>query len=77
MPGGRKPAVGRFQTRGELLDFVWREWITSRRNTTQIALAARVGYGVISRILKVKEGFEPAKYSPPDPAEIRRRARES
>ena len=77
MPGGRKPALGRFQTRGELLDFVWKEWVTSRWDTTQIALAARMGYGVVLRILTTKEGFEPAKYQPPNPAEIRRRARES
>lgn len=77
MPGGRKPAVGRFQTRGELLDFVWREWIYTSRTITQVAAAAGVGYGVVSRILKVKEGWDAAKYPAPKPAEIRRRAHES
>ncbi len=58
----RPPAIGRFATRGELVDFVWGAYLGTTRTTSDVARAAQVGYGVVSRILRTKEGYDPAKY---------------
>jgi hypothetical protein len=49
---GRKPTAGRFRTRAELVEAVWREWLMTRRNQAQIARAFRVSDGVVASILK-------------------------
>ena len=62
MAKGRPPVTGRFATRGELVDFVWGAYLGTTRTTSDVARAAQVGYGVVSRILRTKEGYDPAKY---------------
>lgn len=62
MAKGRPPVTGRFATRAELVDFVWKAYLGTTRTTSDVARAAQVGYGVVSRILRTKEGYDSAKY---------------
>ena len=77
MSKGRPPVTGRFATRGELVDFVWRAYLGTTRTTSDVALAAQVGYGVVSRILRTKEGHGSAKYEHQTSHEIVQRPQKS
>lgn len=48
---GRKKTKGKFDSREELVDFVWSEWRNTDRNQAQIAKAAGVSTGTVSLIL--------------------------
>lgn len=77
MPKGRQPATGRFETRAELVDFIWREYLGTARTITDVARAARVGVGTVSRILTTWEGYDAAKYERQTSHEIRQRVAKS
>lgn len=48
---GPKLTTGRFETREELVEAVWRDYLKTQRNQSQIARAYRVSQGVVGSIL--------------------------
>ena len=42
---GRQPATGRFETRAELVDFIWREYLGTARTITDVARAFAFSFG--------------------------------
>lgn len=60
----RKPITGRFETREELCDTVWREWLFSPRNQTEIARFCKVSTATVGKILDSKEGLPLVRREP-------------
>lgn len=56
---------GRFDSRQELVRFVWNRWLHTPSNTNQIARAARVSDAVVSRILSQGVPMVDAEYLVP------------
>jgi len=48
---GRRLTTGRFDTRQELLEFVWREYTNTSRSVAQVARAARISEATAHKIL--------------------------
>ena len=66
MTRGKPPTTGRFDTRAELCEFIWREYLHGPRSASQVAVAARVSPQVVHKILNTKEGW--INERTPDPA---------
>lgn len=53
---GRRPATGRFATRAELLEWIWRNYLHTPATPADIARQCRVSSTVVNKILNTKEG---------------------
>lgn len=54
--GGRRPHTGRFDTREELCEAVWGDYINTPRKPPDIAKAYKVSSAVVNRIINTGEG---------------------
>lgn len=48
---GRKLTTGRFNTREELVDWIWRDWLRPGRTQAMVARSAGVSEGTVLKIL--------------------------
>jgi len=53
---GRPPLTGRFETREELCDAVWADYLGTNRKTGQIAAAYKITSSTVLNIIKNGEG---------------------
>lgn len=56
-PRGRAKSTGRFSSREELCDAVWRNYLGTKANISDVARACRVSATTVSNILDSKEGY--------------------
>jgi hypothetical protein len=56
-PRGRAKSTGRFTSREELCDAVWRNYLGTKANIADVARACRVSASTVSNILDSKEGY--------------------
>lgn len=54
---GRKKTTGRYETREELCREVWRMYLDTPRNISQVALVCRVSETIVRIIMDTKEGY--------------------
>lgn len=56
---GRAKSAGRYETRAELCDMVWRLYRDTKAKVSDIARITRASEGVVHKIIEGKEGMPP------------------